>query len=120
MDINNSIVYDKASKYAVKIIKLYQNISLQSKEYVLSKQILKSGTSIGANIEEGNGAVSSSDFSNKLAIAYKEARETHYWLRLLLAVELIDEGYYKNLVSKCEELCKMLYKSIKTSKANAR
>ena len=73
----------KSYSFAVRIINSFKFLSKEKNEYVLSKQILKSGTSIGANVEEAIGAQSEKDFLNKLSIAYKEARETHYWLRLL-------------------------------------
>jgi len=73
-----NIVAEKSFLFAVRIVKLYQHLSEKKKEFVLSKQILRSGTSIGANVEEAEGAISKADFSNKISIAYKEARETHY------------------------------------------
>ena len=77
------IVRDKSFEFAVRVINLDIYLRKVKKEYVLSKQVVRSGTSIGANIEEASGAVSHADFKNKLCIAYKEARETHYWLKFL-------------------------------------
>jgi four helix bundle protein len=89
-----------------------------NKEFVLSKQILKSGTSIGANTEEAIGGISKKDFVAQLFIAYKEARETKYWLKLLKDTGYIKEILYQSLLNDCEEILKILYSIIKTSKAN--
>ncbi len=78
------------------------------KEFVLSKQILRSGTSIGANIEEAIGAQSNKDFLSKLSIAYKEARETHYWLRLLHDSDMLNESEVISILSDCEELLRII------------
>lgn len=78
-----NIIKDKSFAFAIEIINVYKYLSSENKEYVLSKQLLKSGTSIGANVEEAIGGVSKRDFIAKLGIAYKESRETMYWLRLL-------------------------------------
>jgi len=79
----DNIIQNKSYAFAVKIIKTYQHLCTTQKEFVLSKQLLRCGTSIGANIEEAIGAQSDKDFYAKLTIAYKEARETHYWIRLM-------------------------------------
>ena len=79
----DNIIQIKSFKFAVRIVKVYQHLTTEKKEYNLSKQLLRSGTSIGANIEEAIGGQSEKDFFAKLTIAYKEARETHYWIRLL-------------------------------------
>lgn len=89
------IIKNKSFEFAVRIINLYKFLIDTKKEYVLSKQILRSGTSIGANVEEAIGGVSKSDFKNKLSIAYKEARETHYWLRLLQRTNYIDNKVFE-------------------------
>ena len=81
--MSKSIVVDKSYAFSLKIIDLYKYLNYEKKEFVLSKQILKSGTSIGANVEESQSAISKRDFISKNSIALKEARETHYWLRLL-------------------------------------
>lgn len=78
-----NIIQEKSYDFAVRIVNLYKHLSQEKKEFVLSKQLLRSGTSIGANIEETIGGQSRKDFYAKLTIAYKEARETHYWIRLL-------------------------------------
>ncbi len=79
----DNIIQTKSYNFAVRIIKLYKHLSQEKKEFVLSKQLLRSGTSTGANIEEAIGGQSRKDFFAKLTIAYKEARESHYWIRLL-------------------------------------
>ena len=99
------------------MVKLFQHLSVERKEYVLSKQILRSGTSIGANIEEAFQAESKSDFIHKLSIANKEAFETHYWLRLLRDGVVIENTVAESLLSDCDELQRMLVSAIKTSKS---
>ncbi|PNW36589.1 UNVERIFIED_CONTAM: four helix bundle protein [Euhalothece sp. KZN 001] len=79
----NSLVYDKAYQFAIRIVKAYRYLVEEQKEFVLSKQLLRSGTSIGANIAEANGGISKADFRAKISIAYKECLETKYWLSLL-------------------------------------
>ena len=83
---------EKSFSFALRIVKLYQHLSEKKKEFVLSKQVLRSGTSIGANLEESRGAQTPSDFQTKISIAYKEARETSYWLRLLFASKYLPNG----------------------------
>lgn len=97
-------------------MKLYRFISNEKKEFVLSKQILRSGTSIGANVEEGNYAQSKSDFIHKLSVAQKEAAETHYWLRLLRDSDFLTSKQAESLIADCDELLKLLTASIKTAK----
>jgi four helix bundle protein len=81
--MSESILKEKAYKFALRIVKLYKYLCTEKNEFTLSKQILKSGTSVGANVEEANQGQSKSDFIHKLSISQKEAAETHYWLRLL-------------------------------------
>lgn len=109
------IIRDKSFEFALRIVKLYKYLTLDKKEYILSKQILKSGTSIGANVEEAGGGVSKKDFINKLSIAYKEARETYYWLKLLNASGYITNKMFESLSNDCEELKKILYTIIHKS-----
>jgi four helix bundle protein len=98
------------------MVKLFQHLSVGKKEFVLSKQVLRSGTSIGANIEEAYQGESKADFIHKLAIANKEAFETHYWLRLLRDSEILDANLSNSLIADCSELNAMLVASIKTAK----
>ena len=107
------IIRNKSFEFAVRIVNLSIYLRNFKREYTLSKQILRSGTSIGANIEEATGGISKADFKNKLSIAYKEARETHYWLRLMQRTEYIDNVMYKSLETDCEELKKILYTILK-------
>ena len=111
-----SIVREKAFAFATRIVTLYQFLSTEKKEFVLSKQILRSGTSIGANIEEADGAISKKEFSNKISIAYKEARETSYWLRLLEATGFIEIRLFESLANNCDELCKLLFAILRTTR----
>ncbi len=91
--MKKNIVREKSYAFALRIIRLYKYLSSDKKEFILSKQILKSGTSSGAIVEEAIGAQSTKDFYSKLAIAYKETRETHYWLRLLRDSEYLENEY---------------------------
>jgi four helix bundle protein len=112
-----NILKEKSYRFALRMVKLFQHLSVERKEYVLSKQILRSGTSIGANIEEAFQAESKSDFIHKLSIANKEAFETHYWLRLLRDGVVIENTVAESLLSDCDELQRMLVSAIKTSKS---
>ena len=107
---------DKSFLFAIEIVELFRVLQKEKKEFILSKQILKSGTSIGANAEEAIGAISGKEYISKLSIAYKEARETKYWLKLLKATGYLDDESFDDLFQKCEELCKILYSSITTAK----
>ena len=98
----------------MRIAKLSQFLVQEKKEFVLSKQILRCGTSVGANSEEAIGGQSEKDFFAKLSIAYKEARETHYWLRLLKDLNLIDEKLFESLINDCEEIMKIIGKTLST------
>jgi len=111
-----NIIQNKSFAFAIRIVRLYQFLKEEKKAFVLSKQILRSGTSIGANIEEGEGGFSKKDFIAKMGISYKEARETKYWLRLLKATDYISEDQFSSLLHDCEELLKMLYSIVKNSK----
>jgi len=113
--LKNSILLEKSYNFALRMVKLFQFLATDKKEFVLSKQVLRSGTSIGANIEEANQAESKADFIHKLCIANKEAFETNYWLRLLRDSDILTQKQADSLISDCEELQKLLT-SIKTSK----
>ena len=105
---SGNLMMEKSFLFALRIVKLYQHLSEKKKEFILSKQILRAGTSIGANLEESRGAQTSSDFQTKISIAYKEARETSYWLRLLFASKYLTERQFASLQTDCEELIRML------------
>ncbi len=115
--MSESILKTKSYNFALRTIKLYKYLVDEKKEYVLSKQILRSGTSVGANIEEANQAQSKADFVHKLSIAHKEAFETNYWLRLLRDSEILETKIAESLLEDCEEIQRMLTSSIKTSKS---
>jgi len=114
--MKENIVQEKSYAFALRTVKLYRWLCEDKKEFVLSKQVLRSGTSIGANVEEAIGGHSEKDFHSKMTIAYKEARETHYWLRLLHDAGLIDDKAYQSVIADCEELLKILGTITKTMK----
>ena len=118
--MSKSILKEKSYAFALRMVKLYKFIVARNKEYVLSKQVLRSGTSIGANVEEAGQAQSKADFVHKLAIAQKEAFETDYWLRLLRDSQYVSVAQAASLLSDCVELQKMVTASIKTAKRNSR
>jgi four helix bundle protein len=89
-----NVIAKKSYDFAIRIAKLYKHLSSDKREFVLSKQVLRCGTSIGANVEEAIGGISRKDFKAKMSIAYKEARETDYWLRLLHDTEFIDSNAF--------------------------
>lgn len=113
---SNNPLRDKSYAFAVKIVKLSQYLIKERKEYVLSKQVLRSGTAIGALIRESEFAASRADFINKLTVSLKEANETEYWLLLLHDTEYLEIDDLITLRNECKELIAMLVKSIKTSK----
>ncbi|MDP3683654.1 MAG: four helix bundle protein [Ignavibacteria bacterium] len=112
-----NVLKEKSYQFAIRIVKLYQFLKEEKKEFTLSKQILRSGTSIGANIEEAIGAQSQKDFYMKLNISYKEARETHYWLRILHDTNYIDDKQFQSIIKDCDELLKITGTIIKTMKS---
>jgi four helix bundle protein len=115
----DNLIQVKSYDFALRIVKLSIYLSEKKKEYVLSKQILKSGTSIGANVEEALGAQSKADFICKLAIAYKEARETHYWIRILRDSKFISEKQSSSILNDIEEILKIIAKIQITLKKNS-
>ena len=117
MNVNkDNVIVEKTKAFALRIIKLYRYLREEKGEYVLSKQVLKSGTSIGANIREAQYAHGKPDFISKLQIALKEASETGYWIELLYKTGYIDAQTYKALDSSCSSIRVMLISSINTSK----
>jgi four helix bundle protein len=111
-------LYNKAYGFAETIVKTYQNLSKQNKEFILSKQLLRCGTSIGANIAEANGAISKTDFSSKISIAYKECLETKYWIKLLKDTEYLTLSDFDKIYKDAEELSKILFSILKTTRIN--
>ncbi len=106
----------KSFAFAVRIVKLYKFLKEEKKEYTLSKQILRSGTSVGANAEEAVGGYTKKDFRAKMSISYKEIRETKYWLRLLKETDFISEEQFDSLHKDAEELARRLFRIIQNSK----
>ena len=104
----DNVIQIKSYDFAVRIVKLYKHLSQEKKEFVLSKQLLRSGTSIGANVEEAIGGQSRKDFFAKLTIAYKEARESHYWIRLLKDTDFLSDKESKSLINDIEEILKII------------
>jgi len=112
----DNIIQKKSYNFALRIVKLYIYLKEEKKEYTLGGQILRSGTSIGANVEEAIGGQSDKDFFAKMSIAYKEARETHYWIRLLADSEFIKQSEKDSLLTDCDELLKIIGSIRKTMK----
>ena len=112
---SDNVIVDKSMDFSIRIVKLYKFLTESKREYVLSKQILRSGTSIGANVKEGVRGQSKADFISKMAIALKEASETEYWLELLYKTDYLNENQYNSINSDCEELIKILMSIVKTS-----
>ena len=104
----------KSYAFAIRIVRLFQWLCKERNEYVLSKQILRCGTSIGANIEEASGAYSRKDFAAKIQIAFKESLETRYWLRLLHDTDYIPTATFDSLLKDCDELVRILSATTKT------
>ncbi len=110
-----NLIAEKSYQFAIKTIRLYKYL-VERKEFTLSKQLLRCGTSIGANVEEAIGGISKRDFRAKMAISYKEARETDYWLRLLKDTHYITEEQYNNVIDELSSILKILYRIIESSK----
>ena len=115
--MTGNIIVDKAFNFAVKIVNLYKYLCKNKKEYILSKQLVKSGTSIGANVNEAQAAQSKADFIAKMSIASKEARETKYWINLLISTGYLNknDNYTKSLINEIDEIIKLLTSIIKSS-----
>jgi len=111
--MEENVILTKSYNFSLRIIQLYKYLSSKN-EYTLSKQILRSGTSIGANSEEAAGSISKKDFRAKFFISYKEARETHYWLRLLKDSDYIDAKLADSLIKDVEEIMKIIGAILKT------
>jgi len=110
-----NIIKNRSYDFAIRIVKLSRKLS-DEKEFILSKQLLRSGTSIGANIEEADGAFSKKDFIYKMQIALKEAKETHYWIRLLRDTDFLDTQEANELLMECDEITYILIAILKKSK----
>ncbi len=116
--MKENILIDKSIDFAARIVKLCKYLEDTQKEHIISKQIIRSGTSIGANINEAQYGNSKADFISKLHISLKETAETEYWLRLLFKSGYIDERIFESLLNDCLELKKLLISSINTAKKN--
>ena len=116
--MKKSVIREKSYAFALRIIKAFKYLNREQREFVLSKQILRSGTSIGALVKEAEHAQSRADFINKMNIALKEANETEYWLMLLKDSEYIDLKSYESIQQDCSELIKLLVSIVKTSKGS--
>ena len=114
----NSIIENKSFEFAIRTVNLYKHLITEKKEYVMSKQLLKSGTSIGANVSEGEQGQSKADFHSKMCIALKEANETYYWLRLLFATEYLTEKEYLSMEPDIKEIIALLTSICKTTQNN--
>ena len=110
------MIQEKSLAFAIRIVKLYKHVTEHKKEYVLSKQLLRSGTAIGALVKEAEHAQSKPDFLNKMNMALKEANETLYWLILMKETEYLKEEEFKSVYTDAEELVKMLASIVKTTK----
>jgi len=113
--INDNVVENKSFDFAVRIVNLHKHLSVEKNEFVLSKQLLRSGTSIGANVSEALRGQSKADFSAKMCIALKEANESHYWIRLLYKTDFLTEQQFNSIENDVIELIKILSSICKTS-----
>jgi four helix bundle protein len=112
--VGRSILKDKSYAFAIRIVKLYQFLSNEKKEFVLSKQLLRSGTAVGALVREAEFGQSKPDFKSKMSIALKEANETEYWLNLLKDTGYLNEKMFQSISDDCVELLKLLVATVKT------
>jgi four helix bundle protein len=117
--MKDNVLLDKSFAFAIRVVNAYKYLIEEKHEFVISKQFLRSGTSIGANSEEAVGGQSKADFVSKISIAYKEARETKYWIRLLHATDYFDETQAKSLPADLDEILKIIGKIQITSKNNS-
>ena len=115
---NSNILLDKSLLFAARIVKLYKYLTKEKHENIISKQIIRSATSIGANANEAVYGISKADFIAKLQISLKETAETEYWLRLLILSEYIDKGDGDSLLTDCLEIKRILISTLKTAKEN--
>jgi four helix bundle protein len=114
--MKENIIVNKTFNFAVEVVEIYKKLTNEKKEYILSRQLLRSGTSIGANVEESEGGYSKKEFVAKLQIAYKEAKETRYWLRLLRTTNYLDENDFLSIMLKLDEILKIIVSILKSSK----
>lgn len=117
---SENLIVDKSKAFAVRIVNLYKYLCSEKKEFVLSKQLLRSGTSIGANVKEAIRGQSREDFVHKLSISLKEASESEYWLELLHETDYITQAQFESIIADCRELIRVLSSIIKTTKEGGR
>ena len=113
----DNVILEKSKDFAVRIVNLYKYLCADKKEFVLSKQLLRCGTSIGANVHEAIHAQSKADFTSKMNIALKEASETEYWLELLFRTDFLSKKEFESVMTDCSQICKLLISIVKTSKS---
>jgi len=117
---SDNIIQTNSYDFALRIIKLNKYLVSEQKEFSISRQLLRSGTSIGANVEEAIGGTTKKDFKYKLSISYREARESHYWIRLLRDSNYVSQDQADSLLKDCDELLKIIGSIIKATKTNLR
>lgn len=117
-ELEDNLTFVKALDFAVRIVNLYKYLCDEKGETVMSKQVLRSGTSIGANISEALGAESKDDFIHKFSVSFKEGNETKFWLMLLHRTSYINDRQFESLMTDCQELRKLMGATIKTAKKN--
>jgi len=119
--MSDNIILGKSSDFAVRVVKLYKHLCDDKKEYILSKQLIRSGTSIGANINEAQAGQSKADFIAKMSIASKEARESKYWINLLIKTGYLnkDDKHVQTLVNDIDEIVRLLTSIVKSSQGNS-
>lgn len=116
--MKNNVIKDKSFDFAIRIVKLHQYLSTEKKEFTLSKQLLRSGTSIGAMVREAEHAESKNDFIHKFSIAQKEANESVYWLELLKATDYLNEKEFENISNDAITILKLITSILKTTKSH--
>jgi four helix bundle protein len=114
--MRENVIRDKSYSFALRIVNLARYLKTKKVESVLLNQILKSGTSIAANVEEAVASISKAEFSSKISISFKEARETHFWLRLLKDTGSISQNEFDSLITDCEEILKILWGILKNTR----
>lgn len=115
-NIMDNVIENKSFQFAIRIVRLYKFLCEEKKEYILSKQLLRAGTSIGANVTESQQAQSKPNFVSKISIALKEASETKYWIKLLGATEYLSENQTNSILDDCVEIEKILVTILKSAK----
>ena len=116
--MNDNIIENKSFQFAIRMVNLYKHLTLEKKEYIMSKQLLRCGTSVGANVAEGERGQTKADFYYKMSIALKEANETYYWLRLLHETNYLSEKEFVSLETDLKEIIALLIAICKTTQEN--